>query len=77
MRVKLINSEGGFYDGPAKKGYSNFWEVAIVLPGNPDIRLASAWNKAEAIDHAIGRIETMLAGLKRMMEETDNKGEQP
>lgn len=69
MRVELIRCGGGFYDGPQKRGVGELWEVAIKLAGDPDIILAAAWDKVEAVDHAIGRIETMLAGL-RMMKHT-------
>jgi len=68
MRVELLKNGSGFFDGPGKRGVGDCWEVAIKLSGDPDIRLAAAWDKSEAVDHAIGRIETMLAGLRRMKE---------
>lgn len=68
MRVELIRVGAGFYDGPGNRGVGELWEVVIKLAGDPDIKLAGAWDKVEAVDHAIGRIETMLAGLRRMKE---------
>jgi len=77
MNVELVRAGGGFADGPSRRGVVECWEVAIKTAGDPDIRLAAAWDKAEAVEHAISRIETMLAGLRNMkqaiQQEHDNE----